>query len=200
MKKSTSPLAAFVFLAACSLFVAAPSALSQTTPGTGGGGTGTGGQSGSGGASEEDGINGFWEVVLPTGRFVVQLNHISSVSQHTYIIDGSARVFEVTVDTTGPMTARFYYIEPVTDGSPLSLGKNTIDRLREVAGEVSSRTGGPDMETDVIKHYPDTTHAKTAEYRLQVKENLDRIYEHLHRVWAEEKGRGQKNKLTIRNE
>jgi hypothetical protein len=151
------------------------------------------------GNSEDDGLKGFWECITPTGRFAVRLDHIASVSQHQYLIDGGARVYEVTVDTTGPMTARFYFIEPITDGSPLSLGKATIDRLREVAGEAGSRVG-IDTERDVTKHYPDTTHAKTAEYRLQVKENLDRIYEHVHRVWAQERGAGQKNKITIRDE
>lgn len=151
------------------------------------------------GNSLEDGLKGFWECVTPTGRFVVRLDHITSVSQHTYIIDGSARVYEVTVDTSGPMTARYYYIEPVTEGSPLSIGKATIDRLREVAGEAAGKVG-VNTERDVIKHYPDTTHAKTAEYRLQIKGNLDQIYSHIHRVWAEERGAGQKNKITIRDE
>jgi hypothetical protein len=151
------------------------------------------------GNTQEDGLKGFWECVTPTGRFVVRLDHITSVSQHTYIIDGSARVHEVTVDTNGSMTARYYFIEPVTAGSPLSLGKSTIDRLREVAGEAAGKVG-VDTERDVIKHYPDTTHAKTAEYRLQIKDNLDQIYAHIHRVWAEERGAGQKNKITIRDE
>lgn len=152
----------------------------------------------SSGNTLEDGLKGFWECVTPTGRFVVRLDHIASVSQHQYIIDGGARVYEVTVDTTGPMVARFYVIEPITDGSPLSIGKATIDRLREVAGEAGQRVG-VDTEREVIKG-PDTTHAKTAEYRLQLRDNLDRIYEHLHRVWAEERGAGQKNKITIRDE
>lgn len=147
----------------------------------------------------DDGIKGFWECETPTGKFVSRLDQISSVSQHEYLIDGGARVYEVTVATDGPMIARFYYIEPITEGSPLSLGKATIDRLREVANDAGGRAG-MDTERDVVKHYPDTTHAKTAEYRLRVKENLDRIYQHIHRVWAEEKGRGEKNKITIRYE
>lgn len=150
-------------------------------------------------AGVEDGIKGFWECVTPTGKFAVRLDQISSVSQHVYLIDGGARVYEVTVATTGPVVARYYFIEPITEGSPLSLGKATIDRLREVANDAGGRVG-IDTERDVTKHYPDTTHAKTSEYRLRVKENLDRIYEHIHRVWAEEKGRGEKNKITIRDE
>lgn len=151
------------------------------------------------GGGLEDGIKGFWECETPTGKFVIRLDQIASVSQHEYIIDGTVKVYELTVDTVGSMIARYYYIEPITAGSPLSIGKATIDRLREVAGEAGSRVG-LDTERDVIKHYPDTTHAKTAEFRLQTRENLNQIYQHLHHVWAQERGRGEKNKITIRDE
>ena len=156
-------------------------------------------QDNAGTAGTDDGIKGFWECETPTGRFVVRLDQIAAVSQHQYLIDGGARVYEVTVSTTGPMVARYYYIQPLTEGSPLSLGKATIDRLRDVANQAGGQVG-LDTERDVVKTYPETTHAKTSEYRLRVKDNLDRIYEHIHRVWAEEKGRGEKNKITIRDE
>lgn len=186
MKSSLLSLIAITFLSTASI------GLSQNNPA--GGGTGNAGSTGL-----EEGIRGFWECVTPTGKFVVRLDQIASVSQHEYLIDGGARVYEVTVATTGPQIARFYFIEPLTEGSPLSLGKATLDRLRDVAGEAGGRAG-MDTERDVIKHYPDTTHAKTSEFRLRVKDNLDRIYRHIHRVWAEEKGRGNENKITIRDE
>lgn len=162
--------------------------------------TGTDTDSGSDddGASQQDGIKGFWEIVLPGGRFVARLDQISSVSQHEYLVDGAGRAFEVTVDTTGPMTARFYYLEMATDGSPLSIGKNALDRVRELTREAGTRTGVGDVEMQVVKFLPQTTHAKTAEYRIRSREILDKIYEHVHKVWAEERGRGQKNKITIR--
>lgn len=146
---------------------------------------------------EEDGIKGFWEIELQGGRFIARLDTISSVSQHQYIVDGAARVYEVTVDTKGSQTARFYFIEAVGEGSPLSIGKNAIERLKSVAEGVTSRTGTDEVWTQVIKNYPTTTHARTAEYRIENKEILDKIYQHIHRVWAEEKGRGKSNKLRI---
>jgi len=145
----------------------------------------------------EDGIKGFWEIELQGGRFIARLDTISSVSQHQYIVDGAARVFEVTVDTRGSQTARFYFIEAVAEGSPLSIGKNAIERLKSVAEGGTSRTGTDEVWTQVIKNYPTTTHSRTAEYRIESKEILDKIYQHIHRVWAEEKGRGKSNKLRI---
>jgi hypothetical protein len=146
--------------------------------------------------SEENGLKGFWEVVLDGGRFVVRLDTISSVSEHQYLVDG-ARVYEVTVDTTGSQAARFYYLEPMTDGGPLSMAKTALDRAKEVAQGVTDRTGTSDVWDQVIKTYPDTTHARTAEYRLQNRAVLSTIYNHVHKVWAQERGRGEKNLLRI---
>lgn len=147
--------------------------------------------------AEEVNIQGFWEIELQGGKFLVRLNTISSVSQHQYIVDGAARVFEVTVDTTGSQTARFYYIEAVAEGSPLAMEKNAIDRLRGVAEGVTNRTGTDEVWTQVVKSYPTTTHVRTAEYRVDSKAILDKIYKHVRRVWGEEKGRGKSNKLHI---
>ena len=159
----------------------------------------SGGDSGDGsGASQEDGLKGFWEIELPGGRFVARLDQITAVAQHEYLIDGAGRVHEVTVDTDGSLIARFYFLELATDGSPLSLGKSAINRVRELTREAGNRAGVGDIERQVVKHYPDTTHAKTAEYRVRSREILDEIYNHAHKVWAEERGRGQKNKITIR--
>ncbi len=152
---------------------------------------------GGGGNGEEAGLRGFWEIELAGGKFLARLNTITSISQHQYIVDGAARVFEVTVDTSGSQTARFYYIEAVGEGSPLSIGKNAIDRIKSVAEGVTSRAGADEVWTQVVKNYPTTTHARTAEFRVDSKEVLDIIYKHVHRFWAEEKGNGKSNKLRI---
>lgn len=145
------------------------------------------------------GINGFWEVVTSAGRFVARLDQIASVSQHEYLIDGGVRVYECTVDTDGGQTARFYYIEAVTEGNSITSGSATVNRLKDLANQVSSKAGAGDVDNLVTKHYPDTTHAKTSEYRMKNKETIGQIYDHVHKVWAEEKGRGGQNLLIIRN-
>ncbi len=148
---------------------------------------------------EQPGLKGFWEVVTASGRFVSRLDHISSVSQHEYLIDGAVRVYECTVDTTGGQTARFYYLEPITDSSSITTGSATINRLKDLANQATNKVGIGDVEALVTKHYPDTTHAKTTEFRLQNKATVGQIYDHLRRVWAEERGNGGQNQLIIRN-
>ena len=148
------------------------------------------------GVTEEEGIKGFWEVILDGGRFAVRLNTIGSVSQHQYLLNG-ARVFEVTVDTTGSQAARFYYLEPMIDGGPLTMAKTALDRAKDVAQGVTDRTGTSEVWDQVIKVYPETTHARTAEYRVRNPEVLTAIYNHVHKVWAQESGRGEKNLLRV---
>lgn len=147
----------------------------------------------------QPGIAGFWEVITSSGRFVARLDQIASVSQHEYVLDGAVKVYECTVDTDGGQTARFYFIEPVTDNSSVTSGSATISRLRDVANRVSEKVGTGDIDELVTKHYPDTTHAKTSEYRMKNKQTIGQIYDHVRRVWAEERGRGGQNQLIIRN-
>lgn len=144
------------------------------------------------------GINGYWEVVTSRGRFVARIDQIASVSQHEYIIDGAAKVYECTVDTDGGQTARFYYIEAVAESLTTTTGAATINRLKELASQTSEKVGLGAIDDIVTKHYPDTTHAKTSEYRMKNKETIGQIYDHVRKVWAEEKGRGGQNMLVIK--
>ncbi len=145
-----------------------------------------------------EGIKGWWEVVTSRGRFVTRIDQIASVSEHEYVIDNAVRVYECTVDTDGGQTARFYYIEPVTENSSITSGSATISRLKDIANKATEKAGLGDIDDIVTKHYPDTTHAKTSEYRMKNKATISQIYNHVHKVWAEEKGRGEENKLIIR--
>lgn len=190
MKTPLVPLSAVLLLLTVSSLPAQTPAPTTGTNNNNNGSTGDGVQTG---------INGFWEVVTAGGRFVVRLDQISSVSEQEYLIDGAVRVYECTVDTDGGQTARFYYLEPVTDGSSITTGSATVERLKSLANQVSNKAGAGDIDTIVTKHYPDTTHAKTSEYRVKNRATISQIYDHVRRVWAEERGQGKENMLVIRN-
>ena len=135
----------------------------------------------------------FWKASLPGGEYMVALSSISSIAKHTYIVDGTARVYEVTVADKSSAIARFYYIEAVTDSSPLNAGQVVLDRLKNASKEATERVGAGDVWDQVIKNYPSSTHAKTIEFRLTVKSNIDSAYESVSRAW--EKGRGENFKV-----
>ena len=129
---------------------------------------------------------------LPGGTYEVAVRSIVAVTSHEYLVDGIARVTEVNIDTGGSLLARFYYLEPTTPNSPLGLGQATIDKAQELLKQAAEKTG-QDAWKKVVKNYPTTTHARTGEYRVVEKDQLNKIYEA-----AEEAFRLQKNKsVTI---
>lgn len=117
-----------------------------------------------------------WTCSLPGGTYEVAVRSIISVSTHEYIVDGAARVTEVNVDTAGSALVRFYYLEPMTPTSPIGLGQSAINKLQDYAKEAASRTGQDEVWQKVVKSYPTTTHARTIEYRLESKDDVDKLF------------------------
>ncbi len=136
----------------------------------------------------------FWHAMLPGGQYMVALGRISNIGIHEYVANGTARVFEVTVAADGAVVTRFYYMEPMTDKSPLNVGQIVADRIKSTTDEVGKRTGLGDAWQKVVKDYPNTTHAHTIEFRLDYKDDLDALFASLQRAW--ETGRGSRFKIT----
>ncbi len=117
-----------------------------------------------------------WTCKLPGGTYEVALRSIISVSSHEYIVDGAARVTEVNIDTAGNSLVRFYYLEPMVPSSPIGFGQSAINKLQDYAKNAAGRTGTEEVWEKVVKNYPTTTHAHTVEYRLDSKDDLDKIF------------------------
>ena len=117
-----------------------------------------------------------WRVNLPGGTYEMVVGAIISVSSHEYVIDpGTTRVTEVNVDTAGQLSVRFYYIEPAVMAPPGGVGAATFDKVKNLVNEAGERTGTAELWKNVRKTYPNTTHAKTVEYRVSSKESLNKI-------------------------
>ena len=116
-----------------------------------------------------------WRCSLPGGNYSVALRSVVSVSTHEYLVDGVARVTEVNIDTTGSLLARFYFLEPTTPNSPVGIGTSTIEKAQQLLTEGAERTG-QDLWKKVVKNYPTTTHARTIEYRLTEKDQINKIF------------------------
>lgn len=134
-----------------------------------------------------------WGVSTPTGSFHVRLDRITSVSKAEYLIEGSIMVTEVTVDTMGQTTARFYYGEPYIPKSKLGITENAANRARDIANTTRQRVSETDFEVDrlVVKNYgpPNTTHAKTIEFKVASLNELDQIYKNVFDAWTTGRGR-----------
>lgn len=129
----------------------------------------------------------FWQASLPGGNYMVALDRISSASIHSYVVKG-AIVHEVNIVAQGAGLVRFYSIEAVGEDSEANIAKNLLARAKDLADEAGRRSGN-DASAIVTKEYPITTHAKTIEYRLFDKSDLNKLYNSLTRAWKENKGR-----------
>ena len=128
----------------------------------------------------------FWRCDLPGGVYTVSLPAISSVSTHEYIVDGAARVTELTVSTTGAVVARFYYLQPLVPKSPIGVGQSVIDKVQERVQDVAGRVEGAGVEPfwkKVVKNYPTATHAHTVEYRLDNLDDIEKSRKSLDAAW-----------------
>ncbi len=142
------------------------------------------------------GSAGFWRCETPGGVYLVALRNLQSVSTHEYVVDGAARVTEVTVATASSVEARFYYLEPVTVKAPSAPGAPSAPasletlqkRVVDIAKERAPGGGSNGVWEKVVKNYPTTTHAHTVEYRIGTKANLTQIYQSLEQAWTTNKG------------
>ena len=131
----------------------------------------------------------FWEATLTGGDYMVALNRITAVSRHKYLLDGALIVDEVTIDTEGQSLVRFYFIEPATEKLPGSTGSLVNERTADLmkrAGQINPEG----LENMVVKKYPETTHARTVEYRVLSKIQLTTLFNSVRKAW--ESGRGSK--------
>ncbi len=130
---------------------------------------------------------GVWRAELPGGTYIVSLGSITSLSMHEYVVDGAARVTEVSIDTVGSVQARFYFLEPNVPQAPGGIGQSTINFVQEKLTEGAERSG-TDAWKKVVKKYPEATHAHTVEYRLDSKESLTALFKNAETAWL--RGRG----------
>ncbi len=137
--------------------------------------------------------NRFWQASVGGGHYMVALDRISAVSRHKYVLNGNLIVDEVTVDTVGNSLVRFYFISPITDAmggtNTGSAASRIVERGRELVDKAAS-AAGTDAHNMVVKNYPDTTHARTIEYRVHSAQEIGALYNSVRTAW--ESGRGRR--------
>lgn len=128
-----------------------------------------------------------WQAELPGGAYIVDTAQIVSVSTHEYIVDGAARVVELTVATSSSVIARFYHVETLPQSAYGTRGKEILDQVEQRVTGLASRVGQEPVWKKVVKNYPTTTHAHTVEYRLETKEQVQALYNSVAAAWMQNK-------------
>ncbi len=130
---------------------------------------------------EDTGIRmgSYWKADFCDRAFVVPHSAITSLSLSRYIVDGAMVVTEVSVGTMGSVQGRFYYAEATGVQTPYGAGQSLIETAKTRVQEVGDRFGAGQVQTEVIKSYPLSTHAHTAEFRLASQDEVKKLYESL---------------------
>jgi hypothetical protein len=137
--------------------------------------------------TETTGPKRFWQASLSGGDYMVALDQITAISKHNYVIDGNIAVTEVVIDTNGNSLARFYHLAPVGQNAS-NMGVHLGQKGKQLLDKAGQRTG-MDLSSAVIKQYPTTTHAKTVEFRVLERGDLDRLLESVRNAWINGRGR-----------
>jgi len=116
------------------------------------------------------------------GHYLIKLGSISSVSRHEYVANGTARVVEVTIAASGPIVARFYWLEPVGKDSGLAPVQTGVSQLQSITQTATQNLDSNATKLKVVKDYPNTTHAHTVEYTLQTEDALKSLFQSLVRA------------------
>jgi hypothetical protein len=140
--------------------------------------------------SEDDSNPRFWQASFANGgHYLVKLERISCASKHEYIGNGTARVVEVTIGTDTAVVCRFYYFEAMGKDAAVSAVNVVVNRVEETAKDAAGRLSPTAGKLNVVKDYPNTTHAHTVEYALQTEATLNSLYTSL--MQAINTGRGR---------
>jgi hypothetical protein len=132
---------------------------------------------------------GFWQAKLgDKGQYIVALDRITSVSRHQYLLDGALIVDEVTIDSVGQSLARFYHITPISEAIPGNSVAGISKRGAELVDKAAERAG-INVQDMVVKKYPETTHARTIEYRVLSEAELTAIFDSAKKAWQSRSGR-----------
>lgn len=136
--------------------------------------------------------NRFWEASVGGGQYMVALERISAISRHKYVLDGAVIVDEVTVDALGQALVRFYYLSPISDamsgGEVAQAAAKIAERGRDLVDQAAGRAG-TSVQNMVVKKFPETTHARSIEYRVMSEQELSAIYKSVRTAWERGKGR-----------
>lgn len=144
---------------------------------------------------ETDSNPAFWQASFENGgHYLVKLNQITCASKHEYIGNGAARVIEVTIGCDTSVVARFYFLEPVGKDASVAAANVIINRVEDVAKTAAARVSPTAARLNVVKDYPNTTHAHTVEYVVQAEATLNSLYGSLMQAINTGRGRTWKEK------
>lgn len=122
-------------------------------------------------------------------KVVLAASAIVSIAKHRFLLNGSQPVLEVTIDTVGNNSLRFYYTEQSSSekkdlGSSIPSASTNPESVASQALQRSSRgrSSSDSSKTPSLK-FPEGVYAHTIEYQVSDSAALDTLFTQAMSVW-----------------
>lgn len=108
------------------------------------------------------------------GKVTVAVSSIVSIAYHPFLLDGKVKVIEVTIDTVGNNSLRFYCVEDIEQtvsnmsGTSVSTPRNPLRKKDSVPPSIK---------------FPEGVYAHTVEFQLDSPEALQKLYNSVLSAW-----------------
>lgn len=120
-------------------------------------------------------------IVSQNDCVAINVNTITSIAMHNYRLNGDNLISQVTIDTMGNNTIRFYYVHPAREISPVNDPRDAISKVRQQVTRESSAQRD-DADVPAVK-FPEGTYAHSIEFQIGKPEELKKFYKTALSVW-----------------
>ena len=114
-------------------------------------------------------------------KVYVAVSQIVTIALHPYKLNGENLVTELTIDTLGNNTIRFYYVHPDDETINTRDVKENIKYVRKKASRETSNQKASN-EVPSVK-FPEGTYAHSIEYQVDSIKTLMDMYKSIIKVW-----------------
>lgn len=122
--------------------------------------------------------NILWQAELGENmKVAVQLNNVTAVALHPYMLNGVTKVTEVTIDTKGSHAIRFYHIHKSEKASLSTDPQATLGSAKKSANSSATQQSEANQLPSI--KFPEGVYAHTIEYQIGSMEDLEKIYNSL---------------------
>lgn len=137
-----------------------------------------------------------WQAKLDdTSKITLSVSQIVSVAMHPYMLNGENLITEVTIDTLGNNTIRFYYVHTDDEKTDYTNPESVVKNARKRLSQSPSQPKAQKNSIASIK-FPEGAYAHTIEYQVSSLETLESLFKSLTSVWEKSSKKRTSYKVT----
>lgn len=124
-----------------------------------------------------------WQAKLDdTSLITLAVQQIVSVTMHPYLLNGENLVTEVTIDTAGNNSIRFYYVHSAEEKADITDPESLVKSAKKRLTQAPSQPKASEKPIASLK-FPEGVYAHTIEYQVGCFKTLEAIYKSITSVW-----------------